>query len=117
MTAGVGFLGGLFPTPLCHRSAELAERPASPVGVSINDGGGKSSGYKVAGLCLSLRRHSSESWNPRLQGCTPAWMQVVERRLEQAAEVVEPRREQATEEGNDRVVNRLWRPPACAVAK
>ena len=27
----------------------------------------------------------------RLHGCSPAWMQVVERRLEQAAEVVEPR--------------------------
>ena len=27
----------------------------------------------------------------RLHGCTPAWMQVVERRREQAAEVVEPR--------------------------
>ena len=29
----------------------------------------------------------------RLQGCTPAWIRVVERRLEQAAEAVEPRRE------------------------
>ena len=45
------------------------------------------------------RRHSGEGRNPRLQGCTPAWMQVVERRLEQAAEVVEPRLEQAAEEG------------------
>ena len=35
----------------------------------------------------------------RLQGCTPAWMQVVELRLEQAAEVIEPRLEQAAEEG------------------
>ena len=31
----------------------------------------------------------------RLQGLTPAWMQAVEPRLEQAAEVVERRREQA----------------------
>ena len=31
----------------------------------------------------------------RLQGCTPAWMQVVEPRREQAAEVVERRLEQA----------------------
>ena len=31
----------------------------------------------------------------RLHGCTPAWMQVVEPRLEQAAEVVERRWEQA----------------------
>ena len=45
------------------------------------------------------RRHSSEGWNPRLQGCTPAWTQAVEPRLEQAAEVVEPRRERAAEEG------------------
>ena len=36
----------------------------------------------------------------RLQGCTPAWMQVVEPRLEQAAEVVEPRLEQAAEESS-----------------
>ena len=43
---------------------------------------------------LSPRRHL---WT-RLQGCTPAWMQVVERRREQAAEVVEPRLEQAAEE-------------------
>ena len=33
----------------------------------------------------------------RLHGCTPAWMQVVERRREQAAEVVEPRLEPAAE--------------------
>ncbi len=33
---------------------------------------------KFAGMCLSLRCHSSES--------LPAWMQVVEPRLEQAAE-------------------------------
>ena len=38
----------------------------------------------------------------RLQGCTPAWMQVVEPRLEQAAEVVEWRREQAAEESRNR---------------
>ena len=36
----------------------------------------------------------------RLQGCTPAWMQVVEPRLEQAAEVVERRLEQAAEESS-----------------
>ena len=36
----------------------------------------------------------------RLQGCTPAWMQVVEPRLEQAAEVVEPRLEQVAEESS-----------------
>ena len=30
----------------------------------------------------------------------PAWMQVVERRLEQAAEVVEPRLKQAAEESS-----------------
>ena len=36
----------------------------------------------------------------RLQGCTPAWMQVVEPRREQAAEVVEPRLEQAAEESS-----------------
>ena len=40
----------------------------------------------------------------RLQGCTPAWMQVVEPRLEQAAEVVEPRLEQAAEEDEGTVV-------------
>ena len=45
------------------------------------------------------RCHSGEGRNPRLQGCTPAWMQVVEPRLEQAAEVIEPRQEQAAEEG------------------
>ena len=50
-------------------------------------------------------RHSSEGRNPRLQGCTPAWMQVVERRLEQAAEVVERRLEQAAEEGGFAVLN------------
>ena len=33
----------------------------------------------------------------RLHGCTPAWMQVVEPRLEQAAEAVERRREQTAE--------------------
>ena len=31
-------------------------------------------------------RHSGTGRSPRLQGCTPAWMQVVEPRLEQAAE-------------------------------
>ena len=36
----------------------------------------------------------------RLQGCTPAWMQVVEPRREQAVEVVERRREQAAEESS-----------------
>ena len=36
----------------------------------------------------------------RLQGCTPAWMQVVEPRREQTAEVVEPRLEQAAEESS-----------------
>ena len=39
---------------------------------------------------------------------TPAWMQVVEPRLEQAAEVVEPCLEQAAEE-----VRQAWI-PACA---
>ena len=34
----------------------------------------------------------------RLQGCTPAWMQVVERRREQAAEVVERRLPEAGRE-------------------
>ena len=43
---------------------------------------------------LSPRRHL---W-ARLQGCTPVWMQVVEPRLEQAAEVVERRLERAAEE-------------------
>ena len=35
-------LGGLFPTPLYHGSAELAERPASmQAGLRRNDGGVK----------------------------------------------------------------------------
>ena len=36
----------------------------------------------------------------RLQGCTPAWMQVVEPRREQAAEVVGRRLELAAEESS-----------------
>ena len=36
----------------------------------------------------------------RLQGCTPAWMQVVEQRLERAAEAVERRLERAAEESS-----------------
>ena len=44
----------------------------------------------------SFRRRPA-CMDARLQGCTPAWMQVVEPRLEQAAEVVERRLEQAAE--------------------
>ena len=50
---------------------------------------------KVVDVRLSFHRHSSESWNPRLQGCAPAWMQMVERRREQTAGVVESRLEHA----------------------
>ena len=38
----------------------------------------------------------------RLQGCTPAWMQVVERRREQAAEGVERRLPAAGRSGTSR---------------
>ena len=44
--------------------------------------------------CSRLRLACKDA---RLQGCTPAWMQVVERRREQAAEVVERRLERAAE--------------------
>ena len=69
-------------------------------GFRRNDGAAR---IKVAGLRLLFLRHSSESWNPRLQECTPAWMQVVKRRLEQAAEVAERCLAQAAEEGDDGV--------------
>ena len=47
-----------------------------------------------------LRRHSGlPAAGRRRPESTPAWMQGVERRREQAAEVVEPRQEQAAEEG------------------
>ena len=56
------------------------------------------------------RKHPNETiiyghacMDAHLQGCTPAWMQVVEPRLEQAAEVVERRREQAAEGAEPRL--------------
>ena len=70
--------------------------------LSINDGeaGVRNSAGMAKGLSGWLPACSLLVVIPakaRLQGCTPAWMQVVERRLEQAAEVVERRREQAAE--------------------
>ena len=47
--------------------------------------------------CSPSFRQRPACMDARLQGCTPAWMQVVERRREQAAEVVEPHQEQAAE--------------------
>ena len=41
-----------------------------------------------AGIPLCHSHYRVIPAKARLQGCTPAWMQVVERRLEQAAEVV-----------------------------
>ena len=51
---------------------------------------------KVADLRLSFRRHSSESWNPCLQGCRAFG--------ELSRAVVEPRLEQAAEEGDGGVL-------------
>ena len=67
----------------------------------------------MPGCVCQPRRHSGEGRNPRLQGCTPAWMQVVEPRLEQAAEVVERRWEQAAEEGWAGMLDGLRFLPAC----
>ena len=72
-------------------------------GLRRNDEEARIKAIKVVGLRLSFRRHASES--------SPAWMQVVEPCLEQAAEestpawmqVVERRLEQAAEEGVDGV--------------
>ena len=63
-------------------------------------GGFRGKVMKAAGMRLSPSssfRRRPACMDARLQGCTPAWMQVIERRLERAAEVVEPRREQAAE--------------------